>query len=114
MALQHSGSSAERGCAHLQLGIVDVESRRHAAGTKQAGAHLQRVLDDVHVGVRAAVSEVRLLAGDGARGGCTWERGEVTRRELSAQRAPAPRLAAPPQRHAHSRTGRDAAARKLA
>ena len=106
-------SGAER-CAHLQLGIVDVQLRRDATRTKLAGAHLQRVLDDVHVGIRAAVAVVRRLACSRARGSCTCgRRSDTTAGRLSARRAPTARLAAPPQRHVHSRTGRDAVSRNV-
>ena len=74
---------------HLQFGVVDVETRRDAAWTEHAGAHLQRVLDDVHVGERAAVTEVRRLARGGARGCCTCGRRSDTAVELSAHGAPA-------------------------
>lgn len=52
---------------HLELLVVDVKSRGNAARTELAGAHLQRVLDDVDVGEGAAVAEVRRLAGGAAR-----------------------------------------------
>jgi hypothetical protein len=58
---------------HLELSVVDVKSRGNAAWAQLAGAHLQRVLDDVDVGEGAAVAEVRRLAGGGAcaaRGAC--------------------------------------------